>query len=43
MAPVVRRVFTLRSEGQSVGKIADATGVKYSTVLTILQSRIYLG
>jgi site-specific DNA recombinase len=43
MAPVVRRVFTLRSEGQSVGKIADATGVKYSTVLTILKSRIYLG
>ncbi len=43
MAPVVRRIFTLRTEGQSVGKIADATGVKYSTVLTILDSRIYLG
>jgi site-specific DNA recombinase len=43
MAPVVRRVFTLRSEGQSVGNIADATGIKYSTVLTILKSRIYLG
>ena len=43
MAPVVRRIFTLRSEGQSVGKIADATGVKYSTVLTVLDSRIYLG
>ncbi len=43
MAPVVRRIFTLRTEGQSVGKIADATGVKYSTVLTILNSRIYLG
>ena len=43
MAPVVRRIFTLRTEGQSIGKIADATGVKYSTVLTILNSRIYLG
>ena len=43
MAPVVRRIFTLRAEGQSQGKIADATGIKYSTVLTILGSRIYLG
>ena len=43
MAPVVRRIFTLRTEGQSIGKIADATGIKYSTVLTILTSRIYLG
>lgn len=43
MAPVVRRIFTLRTEGQSIGKIADVTGVKYSTVLTILNSRIYLG
>ena len=43
MAPVVRRIFTLRAEGQSQGKIADATGIKYSTVLSILGSRIYLG
>ena len=43
MAPVVRRIITLRAEGQSQGKIADATGVKYSTVLSILGSRIYLG
>ena len=43
MAPVVRRIFTLRTEGQSIGKIADTTGIKYSTVLTILNSRIYLG
>ena len=44
MAPVVRRIFTLRGEGaEHQGKIADATGVKYSTVLTILDSRIYLG
>ena len=26
-----------------MGKIAAATGVKYSTVLTVLNSRIYLG
>ena len=43
MAPVVRRIFTMRGEGASQGKIADATGVKYSTVLSILGSRIYLG
>ena len=43
MAAVVRRIFTMRGEGASQGKIADATGVKYSTVLSILGSRIYLG
>ena len=43
MAPVIRRIFTMRGEGASQGKIADATGVKYSTVLSILGSRIYLG
>ena len=43
IAPVVRRIFTLRAEGKSLGTIADDTGVKYSTVLTILDSRIYLG
>ena len=43
MAPVVRRIFTMRAEGASQGKIAEATGVKYSTVLSILGSRIYLG
>ena len=43
MAPVVRRIFTIRGEGASQGKIAEATGVKYSTVLSILGSRIYLG
>jgi DNA invertase Pin-like site-specific DNA recombinase len=43
MAPVVRRIFTLRSQGKSLGTIADDAGVKYSTVLTILDSRIYLG
>jgi hypothetical protein len=43
MAPVVRRIFTTRGEGGSQGKIAESTGVKYSTVLSILGSRIYLG
>ncbi len=43
MAPVVRRIFAMRSEGASQGDIAIATGVKYSTVLAILHSRIYLG
>ena len=43
MAPVVRRIFTMRGEGASQGKISEATGVKYSTVLSILGSRIYLG
>ena len=33
----------MRGEGASQGKIAEATGVKYSTVLSILGSRIYLG
>ena len=43
MATVVRRIFTMRGEGVSQGRIAEATGVKYSTVLAILHSRIYLG
>jgi hypothetical protein len=43
MAPVVRRIFTLRGEGKSQAFIGQDTGVNYSTVLTILDSRIYLG
>ena len=43
MAPVVRRIFTMRAEGASQSMIENATGVKYSTVLSILGSRIYLG
>ena len=43
MAPVVRRISTLRAEGKSQGFIAGDTGVNYSTVLSILGSRIYLG
>ena len=42
-APVVRRIFTLRAEGKSQNYIANDTGINYSTVLTILGSRIYLG
>ena len=43
MAPVVRRIFTLRAQGKSYGQDRRRHGVKYSTVLTILRSRIYLG
>ncbi len=43
MAPVVRRIFTHAERGSESGQDRDATGVKYSTVLSILGSRIYLG
>jgi site-specific DNA recombinase len=43
MAAVVRRVFVLRSEGHSQAGVAEATGVKHSTVLAILKNRAYLG
>jgi site-specific DNA recombinase len=43
MAPVIRRIFTMRGEGASQGEIEAATGVKYSTIIGILRSRIYLG
>lgn len=39
----VRRVFTLRGQGKSIGDIAEATGVTYSTVVAILRNRAYLG
>jgi site-specific DNA recombinase len=42
-APIVRRIFTLRAEGRSQGYIGKDTGINYSTVLSILDSRIYLG
>ncbi|MCW2501711.1 MAG: recombinase family protein [Frankiales bacterium] len=42
-APVVREIFRLRAEGLSHQRIEERTGVKYSTVRLILQSRIYLG
>jgi site-specific DNA recombinase len=43
MAPVVRMIFRMRADGKSQGDIARASGVGYSTVCTILRSRIYLG
>ena len=43
MAPVIRRIFAMRGDGASQGDIAAATGVKYSTIISILRSRIYLG
>ena len=43
MAPVVQHIFAMRNDGAGQTEIADATGVKYSTVLSILHSRIYLG
>lgn len=43
MAPVVRQIFRLRARGLSQREIEGATGVNYSTILTILKSRIYLG
>ena len=42
-APLVKRIFRLRSEGLSHRAIEDRTGIKYSTVRAILHSRIYLG
>ena len=43
MAPIVRLIFELRAQGKSFQQIEDRTGVKFSTVRVILQSRIYLG
>lgn len=43
MAPIVRQIFRLRAQGLSQRDIEQATGVNYSTILTILRSRIYLG
>jgi site-specific DNA recombinase len=42
-ASVVREVFRLRREGVSLMGIEEATGVKASTVRTIVRSRLYLG
>ena len=43
LAPVVQRIFRLRAEGISHRGIEAATGIRYSTVMAILKSRIYLG
>ncbi len=42
-ADTVRRIFELRAAGHSYTEIERLTGVKYSTVHGILDSRIYLG
>jgi site-specific DNA recombinase len=42
-AGTVRRIFALRSQGRSYREIEEATGVKFSSVKSILDSRIYLG
>ncbi len=39
----VREIFRLRAVGRSQREIEDATGIKYSTVGSILKSRVYLG
>jgi site-specific DNA recombinase len=39
----VVEIFRLRAEGCSYRTIEENTGIKFSTVSTILQSRIYLG
>ena len=43
MAPLISRVFELRSLGQSYPEIERATGIKYSTVRHICDNRVYLG
>lgn len=42
-AEVVREIFRLRAAGESWREIESRTGVKYSTVGSIVRSRIYLG
>ena len=42
-ATTVRRIFKLRAQGHSYNKIEQATGIGYSTVRSIVHSRIYLG
>jgi len=43
MAPLVRRVFTLRASGASFPVIAADVGIEYSTVRHISLNRVYLG
>ena len=42
-APKVRRVFRMRADGSSQTQISEVTGINYSTVLSILKNRAYLG
>ena len=43
LAPLIARVFELRSLGQSYPEIERNTGIKYSTVRQICRNRVYLG
>ena len=43
MAPIVQRIFALRTEGDSYPTIEAKVGVKYSTVRQILGNKVYLG
>jgi DNA invertase Pin-like site-specific DNA recombinase len=43
MAPIVQRIFALRSAGASYPAIAAETGICYSTARHILENRVYLG
>jgi site-specific DNA recombinase len=42
-APRIREIFRLRADGKSFKAIEERTGIKFSSVRTILSSRIYLG
>lgn len=42
-APIVRRIFELRTQRLSHREVSERTAVNHSTVLGILKSRIYLG
>lgn len=42
-APKVRRVFRMRADGATQTQISEVTGINYSTVLSILKNRAYLG
>jgi len=42
-APIVQRIFALRSMGKSFQEVAEAVGMKYPTVRYISLNRAYLG
>ena len=43
MAPLVRRIFALRTQGASYPAIAADVGIEYSTVRQISLNRVYVG
>jgi len=42
-ADLVRRIFALRADGLAYRAIEERTGIKYSTVRSILMNRVYCG